>query len=185
MSQLNYHIGCGKRDFGKEWVHVDAADFPHVSSKDVFLKDVLPDTVDTIYSSHLIEYFDREEVKKLLSYWYSAMKDGGELRIAVPDFKAITKLYHEKEYELETFLGLLYGRMDGGSGLIYHKTVYDFKSLCRVLSAVGFHGIITADQLRKEDHWYCFTPQDDHSRAVLPHMSATGTPVSLNVICYK
>lgn len=184
---IKYHIGCGKRDFGKEWIHVDGLAFDHVVSDDVYLRSVKPATVDLIYSAHFIEYFDREEVKSLLLYWNDALKPGGELRIAVPDFESIAKIYCQKEYELETFLGLLYGRMNGGRpGMIYHKTVYDFKSLCRVLAAAGFKAMHTLEELTKQgDAYFSFAPQDDHSRAVLPHMSAHGISVSLNVICYK
>jgi mRNA (guanine-N7-)-methyltransferase len=44
-------------------------------------------TADLIYSSHLFEYFDREEGKKLLTQWFSKLKSGGIIRIAVPDFQ--------------------------------------------------------------------------------------------------
>jgi predicted SAM-dependent methyltransferase len=185
---MKLHVGCGKRDFGKEWTHVDGGDFPHVTSHDVFLKDIPDNSADIIYSSHLIEYFDRQEVTELLKAWYRVLKPRGELFVAVPDFSAINKLYQDKEYELEQFLGLLYGRMEMNGNKIYHKTVYDFKSLCRVLAGAGFYGIFQSnikDYLTDcGNNWHWRLP-DDHSKAVLPHMSMDGTPVSLNVIACK
>jgi predicted SAM-dependent methyltransferase len=187
---IKLNVGCGRRDFGKEWVHIDGADYPHINSKDVFLGNYKDNSVDIIYSSHLIEYFDREEVVSLLKSWHRVLKPTGELLIAVPDFDAIVKLYSDKEYELEQFLGLLYGRMELNGSKIYHKTVYNFKSLCRVLSDCGFFGMYETKNLIHETncgfrgHW-SFNLPDDHSKAVLPHMANGGTHVSLNVICYK
>lgn len=186
---MKYSVGCGKRNFGNDWLHVDGGDFPHVVSHDVFLTPTPDNSVEVLYASHLIEYFDREEVIELLKSWHRVLKPTGELFIAVPDFDAIAKLYSDKEYELEQFLGLLYGRMGLNGSKIYHKTVYNFKSLCRVLAECGFVDMAQVKPSYQTNcgwmgHWSLRLP-DDHSKAVLPHMSDGGTPVSLNVICGK
>lgn len=173
---MKYHIGCGKRNWGKEWAHVDGSDFTHISSNDVFLKDVEPGSVHEIYTSHFIEYFDRAEVVELLKSWKKALRDRGLLRIAVPDFEPIANLYFKKEFELDSFLGMLYGKMPLNESTIYHKTVYDLKSLSRVLSDCGY-GFI-------EKHGKWNIPMDDCSNAYLPHMNfQTGTLMSLNISC--
>lgn len=184
------HIGCGKRDFGPEWEHIDGAMYPHIKGHSIVLMGYNSDSADVIYASHLLEYFDREEVKNILECWHRVLKPGGELVIAVPDFTAICKLYSDKEYELEQFLGLLYGKMQLNESAIYHKTVYDFKSLCKVLAEAGFVGMSEVNKHVRETncgmrgHWSLNLP-DDHSKAVLPHRAHNGTPVSLNVNCYK
>lgn len=180
---IKVNVGCGKRNFGPDWWHVDGEAHDHVQSHDVFNLPFADGAVDLIYSSHLLEYFNREEGRYLLSCWHKKLKQGGELRLAVPDFEAISKLYVAKEYEVEQFLGLLYGEMRMAGQNIYHKTVYDYKSLCRVLASVGFteimqqENIIPSDVLKNCD--------DDHSKARLPHMTDKGIIMSLNVICYK
>lgn len=190
MNDLKINVGCGPRNFGTDWIHIDGADYPHINSKDVFLGNYKDNLVDVIYASHLIEYFDRDEVASLLKSWYRVLKPGAELFIAVPDFSAICKLYSDKEYEIEQFLGLLYGKMEMNGNLIYHKTTFDFKSLCRILASCGFIGISSPNSEKHKmlynvrGHWSNSLP-DDHSKAVLPHMADGGTPVSLNVICYK
>lgn len=187
---IRYHLGCGKRDFGKEWFHVDEADFPHIKSNDVMLRNTDDNHAEIIYASHLIEYFDRLEVLILLKQWHKVLKPGGELVVSVPNFAVISNLYESRQYEIEQFLGLLYGRMEVGNKLIYHKTVYDFRSLCRVLAESGFVNIseIKKDGVETEcgfrGHWFFRLP-DDHSKAVLPHMAENGIPVSLNVKCFK
>ena len=32
---MRFNIGCGWRDFGKDWVHIDGGDYPHLDSKDI------------------------------------------------------------------------------------------------------------------------------------------------------
>jgi predicted SAM-dependent methyltransferase len=61
------------------------------------------------------------------------LKHGGWLRLAVPDFKAIANLYVGGRWDLGRFLGPLYGKMEMGPKTIYHKTVYDFDDLKRIL----------------------------------------------------
>lgn len=179
---MKLHIGCGKRDFGKDWLHIDAADFPHVRNRDVHLKEAADNSADTIYSSHFIEYFDRQEVLELLQQWNRVLKPGGDLLMAVPDFEAIAKMYANKDYEIEAFLGPIYGQIEINGSKSYHKTAYDFKSLCRVLAQCGFKGMLRVDDILYQAKVY---DQDDHSRAVLPHMSAEGTSISLNIIATK
>ena len=33
MDEGKLHIGCGKRDFGKDWIHIDMADFEEKRSQ--------------------------------------------------------------------------------------------------------------------------------------------------------
>lgn len=61
-------MGSGKRNFGKDWKHIDKAKFDHIDHHDIF--NFPYENVDLIYASHLIEYFDQYEVKTLLDYWY-------------------------------------------------------------------------------------------------------------------
>lgn len=179
---MKFHAGCGRRNFGEGWHHADGGNYPHVKDHDVYLKGAIDNTGDIIYSSHLIEYFDREEVVDLLKGWNRVLKPGGDLLLAVPDFEAITKMYVNKGYEIESFLGPLYGRIEINGSRAYHRTAYDFKSLCRLLAQCGFKGMLRVDDILQYAEVY---DQDDHSRAVLPHMSAEGTSISLNIICTK
>ena len=75
---MKLNIGCGKRNFGQKWVHIDGANFSHIDSNDISLESFKNDSVDLIYSSHFIEYFDRDEIISLLKMeksfkekWYS------------------------------------------------------------------------------------------------------------------
>jgi len=175
---MKYHVGCGKRNFGPDWVHVDVAEYSHIQSKDIFLQGIIQ--ADLIYSSHMLEYFDRKEAANLLVCWNLSLKKGGMLRIAVPDFKAISDLYHAC-YPLDKLLGLLYGKMDLNGKNIYHKSVYDFDSLKSLLEKCGFSSVRKYNW-RKTEH----SEFDDHSQAYIPHMDKDGGRLmSLNVEAIK
>ena len=56
---MKLHLGCGKRNFGTDWVHIDGGDFPHLQSNDITNLPFDDESVDLIYASHVIEYFNR------------------------------------------------------------------------------------------------------------------------------
>ena len=192
MVKLN--LGCGKRDFGSDWIHIDGADYPHIDSQNIESLDYRDKSVDLIYASHVIEYFDRIEVLSVLKEWKRVLRIDGVLRIAVPDFYQMAKLYLVDSYDLEKFLGPLYGKMqiekktiDSDyeskieSQTIYHRTVYDFNNLKELLEEVGFRNVKKYDW-RETEH----SDFDDHSQAYIPHMDkVNGTLISLNVECLK
>jgi predicted SAM-dependent methyltransferase len=180
---MKINMGCGKRNFGKDWVHIDGGDYEHLEYSSITdLSQYENSSINLIYASHIIEYFDRDEVKEILKEWYRVLKPEGILRIAVPNFKIIASLYKQNKYELESFLGPLYGKMTMKNETIYHKTVYDFKSLSNILKGqIGFQEVRHYKWQETEHAKY-----DDHSQAYLPHMNKeNGTLISLNVEAVK
>ena len=175
---MKLHLGCGVRNFGPEWIHIDQHEFSHVVHNDVTTLPFEDDSCELIYTSHLLEYFDREEAAEVLKEWKRCLKKEGILRIAVPDFEAMCNLY-KNGYSLDMFLGPLYGKM--GDSPFYHKIVYDFRSLSLFLKASGFKDIRKYNW-RETDH----AEFDDHSQAYLPHMDKDhGTLISLNIEASK
>ena len=178
------HLGCGKR-YLKGFIHVDIAEYDHIdhNTKIDNLDMFESNFADLIYASHCIEYFDRDEVKDVLLEWKRVLKPGGTLRVAVPDFSSLLKIY-SKTNDISKVLGPLYGKWDiGEKKFIYHKTVYDIDSLTAELKNVGFLSV------KKWDWRIIFKNYDnfdDHSQAYFPHMDKkNGIPVSLNLECIK
>mgnify|MGYP002866528637 CR=1 FL=1 len=137
-------------------------------------------SVDLVYSSHALEYFDRLEAKEDLEEWHRILRPKGILRLAVPDFEALVKAY-ETYGSIEKLLGPLYGRMImqtlQGEQPIYHKTAYDFVSLKELLEQSGFTNVRRYDWKITIHKNY-----DDFSQAYIPHMDKeAGLLVSLNV----
>ena len=175
---MKLHLGCGIRNFGTDWIHIDKADLDHIQHHNVTSLPFKDNSCDVVYASHLLEYFDRVEVLEVLKEWKRVLKPEGILRVAVPDFEQLSKLYNNG-YSLERILGPLYGKW--GDPSVYHKTVYDFRSLKTVLFICGFHKVVRYNWRDTEHSQY-----DDHSQAYLPHMDKeNGTLVSLNVEAVK
>mgnify|MGYP005997234225 CR=1 FL=1 len=125
MTKLN--VGCGWRNFGEEWTHIDGGDYEHLDHKDIFLNE------------------------------------------------------QEGKITLDQILGPLYGKMQMDDQTIYHKTVYDYASLSKLLTDCGFRDVAEYEW-RETDH----ADHDDHSQAYIPHMDKdNGVLISLNVEAKK
>ena len=161
---IKLHLGCGKRDFGPDWVHIDSQHLPHIRHFNVKKLPYADGTVKLIYASHLIAYFDRDEIIPILKEWNRVLKPGGTLRLATPNWEVLRKLK-------APMLGPLYGKMSEPP--IYHKTVYTMHDLLVILSQTGFYKIKKYDH-KKTDHAHF----DDHSAAYFE-----GKLISLNVQC--
>lgn len=178
------HLGCGKR-YLEGYIHVDVDKYDHIDYVSNINKlNMFPNEFATlIYASHCIEYFDRVEIIEVLKEWKRVLLPGGILRVAVPDFEALIKVYGIGN-DLKNVLGPLYGRWSiGENKFIYHKTVYDLNSLTTLLEDAGFI------QIQKWNWREVFKNHknfDDHSQAYFPHMDKeNGLLVSLNIQCTK
>jgi predicted SAM-dependent methyltransferase len=178
---MKINMGCGKRNFGSDWIHIDGGDHDHLDYHDITNLKFQDNSVDLIYSSHVVEYFSRDTIGSVLKEWKRVLKPGATLRVAVPDFEAMCYLYSKGSYSLGSFLGPLYGKMPMGEQTIFHKTTYDFVSLKETLEESGFSDVKRYDWKHTEH-----SDVDDHSQAYLPHMDKeSGTLISLNVECIK
>jgi len=177
---IKLHLGCGKRDFGKGWTHIDGGDFPHLHSHDITKLPFKDNSVDLIYNCHVLSYFDREEVIPVLKEWYRVLKPKGVLRTSVTNFNALVRLYTYQEFRLDSFLGPMFGKWKMGDKTIYHKTIYDADNLISVLSKAGFKKFKPYDWKQTEH-----SNIDDFSQAYLPHMDKDGYLISLNMEATK
>ncbi|MCM1540507.1 MAG: class I SAM-dependent methyltransferase [Blautia sp.] len=97
------------------------------------------ESVDVVYSSHMIEHLYKEDFQKFLDESYRVLKTNGVFRLVVPDLQLEIKKYNEDgdadafcaglymaSYERPNFFTklrlLLYGNR-------YHKWMYDGKSM--------------------------------------------------------
>lgn len=196
-------LGSGERNLGRDWIHVDGSnnDTTHKHCKHSIITDLSQfedNSVDVLYASHVLEYFDQIEVIDVLREWYRVLKKGGIIRLSVPDFEVLASLYCQKEnivdmsialtgkrivvqnrdkMKIRNLIGPLFGRMEMDGEMIYHKTTYDFETLTQLLYHIGFKRVNRYDCERVKPH----NKVDDQSHAYFPHMDKNGTLVSLNV----
>ena len=184
MSNIKLHLGCGHRHL-KGFIHVDKDVLPHIDHPNTDLGDLFmfdDSSVDMIYTCGSFEYYDREEAIHVLEEWRRVLKTGGTLKISVPNFSSVVKVY-QKYNDLDGIgiLGPLYGKWKiHNNRFLYHKTVYDKKSLSNLLSKVGFKNIknYVAEQFLPNGY-------DDYSLAYVPHMDKNGIQMQLNLECTK
>jgi len=108
---MKLNIGCGDKT-KEDYINIDL----HNPAADVFVnaKDYLPyedNTVDEIYSSHLIEHFTPLEFKMVLTDWSRVLKRGGVLKLECPDLESCARQFL-KSGELGVWFCALFGEPD-------------------------------------------------------------------------
>lgn len=176
MKQIKLNLGCGDIEL-PGFIGLDGKFGDDITDLDEFNDE----SVDEIYASHVLEYFDQVEVVDVLREWYRVLKKGGIIRLAVPDFYEISRIYlnidPKFEYTITDIIGPLFGRMEMDGETIYHKQIFDNNSLSELMYRIGFKRIKKYDCEKVKP----FSKVDDQSHAYLPHMDKNGTLISLNV----
>lgn len=92
---------------------------------------------DEIRASHVLEHFSHRQIAEVLADWARALKPGGLLRIAVPDFETISRAYlagHQVPVE-DYVMG---SHTDAND---HHGALFDFETLYDLLTNAGLVGI--------------------------------------------
>lgn len=177
-SPTRLHLGCGPR-YLPGWYHIDALAYPHVDrvARVENLSFVEDGSVEIVYACHVLEHFGRHQYADVLREWRRVLAPGGILRLAVPDFAAVARLYVAGDLPggIEAIRGLVSGGQKDEHD--YHRMIFDKASLSAALKDAGFDEVRPWDW-RATDH----AGVDDFSQAYLPHMDKEkGTLVSLNL----
>ena len=113
-------------------------------------------TAKAIYSSHMVEHFERAEAQRLLGECLRVLAPGGVLRLVLPDVQVGVRVYLQQKEAgnpraADELVGSLfytaYGDMPRlrrlATGLLHrpHRWMYDIDSMRAVLSEVGFSPI--------------------------------------------
>jgi len=105
----------------------------HDHGSEIYPLPYADETVDEIYASHVLEHFPHGQVAAVLQDWTRALKKGGRLRIAVPDFAKIAQSYLEG-HPAPHQGWLLGGQTDADD---FHKALFDRDTLRKLLAAQG------------------------------------------------
>lgn len=100
---------------------------------EVFPLPYADSSVDEIRASHLLEHFPHGQIADVVADWVRALKPGGRLRIAVPDFAKLAVSYGEgRQLPYEGYL--LGGQTDADD---FHKSLFDRDRLRKLLAEAG------------------------------------------------
>ena len=131
--ETKLNLGSGNEIFIKGYTNVDA------KFGDLIYPLAYPDnSVDEIRVSHALEHFPHGQTLDVLRDWVRALKPGGFLKIAVPDFAVIAQ-----SYVANGFHPIADGYVYGGQvdELDYHKALFDAQKLTALMTEAGLTDI--------------------------------------------
>ena len=150
---LKLNIGSFLDMYHYGWINIDVQDLSQWAQLNgyIFKKlDVLEglpyaeNSVDIILASHFIEHLTREEGLKFLRECHRVLKPNGIIRLVVPDAELLVKKYLKGEIMEYRHVNVgVENAQDEAEALFHlllagHKTIYDFKSLKKLLEKAGF-----------------------------------------------
>lgn len=147
-------LGCGG-NLLEGWLNSDILD---VENAMIFIdaRDRLPlenDTLDFVYSEHLLEHLTYDEGKRMLGECHRILRRGGVCRISTPDLGFLTEFYandteENREY-LEWASDFYWHLVTRSKALVInyyltswgHKCVWDFQLLKDTCERLGFRSV--------------------------------------------
>ncbi|WP_460255386.1 class I SAM-dependent methyltransferase [Acidiphilium sp. MT5] len=152
---LRVNLGCG-HIMAVDYINVDMRDLPGVDVvADVSNLPFEPGTIDEIASSHLIEHFPQEELRRrLLPYWYSLLKPGGTLRAVMPDGAAMLSGIADGSYSFSDFREVLFGGQDYEGD--FHFNLLTPDSFRQLVEEAGFEAVEIPVQARRNGRCFEF-----------------------------
>jgi predicted SAM-dependent methyltransferase len=154
-SEIKLEIGSGPVKGKNGWTTLDLSKQSNLYWD---LSEALPfpeDSVDWIYSSHVLEHFHYSELIRLLKDCLRILKPGGVFSVCVPDASIYVQGYINHEtFNREEYLAykpavISDARMDILNYIAYmdgnHQYMFDKENLVRILSHSGFTSVRLRD----------------------------------------
>jgi len=135
--EMKLNIGCGPQRIG-EYLGIDIIKRRGVDVISSALELPFQDaSIDAIYSSHVIEHFNRPDMDKLFREFSRVLKSGGELEIICPDFERAMKRWLAGDYEYRWNFGIttLFGKQTNMGQ--FHYNGFTIPRLKRLLPQYG------------------------------------------------
>ena len=143
---MKLNLGCGDLLFD-DYCNVDQFNPAADVKADAKSLPFADNSIDEIYSSHLIEHFDFHEVFGVLKEWKRVLKPSGWLVIETPDFLASCRKFVETDEETRIQMYSHFFAKPWVAGEI-HKFLYTPRQMAWLLDRIGFTNIHQRPALR-------------------------------------
>lgn len=153
--KLQLELGAGPRKGSNGWTTVDlnlGADVPWDLRRPLPLPDA---SVDTIYSSHMLEHIPYEDMLILIRECSRLLKPSGEFLVCVPDARVFIEAYMEERLAFERDTWWQPAAVDTNSWIDQlnyiaymnegHKYLFDEQGLLNTLRKGGFSDVQRRD----------------------------------------
>lgn len=139
QKNLKYlHIGCGDNVLPKPFINIDNRKKKGVLNLKAYPLKFKTNTFDLVYASHILEHFKKKQVVKVLVEWVRVLKPGGVLRISVPSFENLAKIYNIDK-DIDNISGPLMGGQTYKDN--FHYEIFNKKKLIKLLLSAGLEAI--------------------------------------------
>lgn len=153
---IKLNIGSFINMFHHSWQNIDMIDLTDFAKQNGYIFKQIDvskelsynnNSVDLIISSHILEHLDRDKGKKFLSECLRVLKPNGIIRLSVPDTELLTKNYLDNTIDQYKHVNIGVEKSTDSAQSLYelllsgHNTTYDYDSLSKLLSKVGFTDI--------------------------------------------
>ena len=161
QSDIKLNFGSGPKKGSNGWINIDlyGADINWDLTKPIPLND---SSVDIVYTSHLFEHLQYQDLLKVLSDIRRILKPGGKLSICVPNAGLYLRAYFNQEMFIKYNEMFPPAAVDTGSGIDQvnyiaylngdHTFMFDEINLVNILKKENFQNVSLRD----------FDPSIDH-----------------------
>ena len=147
------HLGCGSRYF-QGWINIDLISNVADQMFDVLMPlTCASESVDFIFTEHLIEHFTREDCLSFLKECRRVLTLSGVMRISTPDLSWIASTYLNgadwskfswKPSSKGIFINDMFRKWE-------HRFLYDYGELVTIIGMAGFFSMRLVEW-RQSDH---------------------------------
>jgi predicted SAM-dependent methyltransferase len=138
MDKVKLDVGAGDEPRGNDYQPIDKYFLsPGYICTDAWDLNMYADnSVDEIWSSHMLEHLPKRQVIPTLREWYRVLKVGGRLVIEVPDLVWCCQQWLQRRDD-SWWRDLIFGNQDDAGQ--FHQTGFTHSILQMYVEDVGFH----------------------------------------------
>jgi len=137
---LRINLGCGHIPL-EGYINIDQRELAGVDIVgNVLQLQLATASVFELYAAHLLEHFPREMLRrKLLPHWFSLIKNGGIIRLVIPDAEAMLEAYAAGTISFDELREVTFGLQEYGGD--FHFDMFNRKDISSILTEAGFASV--------------------------------------------